>query len=150
LIFVDPKTAPPFVSRVPVGLFGTFASQLRILARIFFQDEENPIGARYAGKNLLIVPFSLNSMDFRCTEIFQSDEIVQNEIRLAKRARFAMSRMFSRVVLSMVISSDVRCCQGRLWVIRGPAQTHDQGIRPKKFSGKNFRPGNNFLKIFAL
>ena len=60
---------PPFFSRscAVARLRRTFASQLRVLARILFHDGEIPIRARYAEKNLLIVPFFLNSPDFRCT-----------------------------------------------------------------------------------
>ena len=48
----------------------TFAVQLRVLALILWYDEEISIRTRYAKKNLLIVPFSLNSPDFTCTKIF--------------------------------------------------------------------------------
>jgi len=66
-VAADPKTALPFVLRAPGGPGRTFASQLRVLARILFHDEEIPIRARYwPGKNV-IVPFSLNSPDFRYT-----------------------------------------------------------------------------------
>jgi hypothetical protein len=71
-ISLDPKTALPFRSCAPAGLRRTFAVQLRVLARILCHDEETSIRARYAEQNLLIVPFFLNSPDFRCTDIVVS------------------------------------------------------------------------------
>ena len=59
-----PKPPFPSISCALEGLFGTFASQLRILARILDQDEEIPFGARFGPGNLLIVPFFLNSPNF--------------------------------------------------------------------------------------
>jgi len=50
----------------------TFAVQLRVLARIKNHDVKNPVGARFWPGNLLIVPFSLNSPDFKRTGIIVS------------------------------------------------------------------------------
>jgi len=60
----DSKTALLSRSCALVSLRRTSASQLRVLARILYNDEEISIRARYAGKNLFIVPFFLNSPDF--------------------------------------------------------------------------------------
>jgi hypothetical protein len=67
---VDPKTALPSRSCAVARLRRTFAVQLRVLARILFHDGEIPVRARYAKKNVLIVPFFLNSPDFWCTAVF--------------------------------------------------------------------------------
>ncbi len=64
----DPKTAFLFRSCAPGSHRRTFAVQLRVLARILYHDEEISIRARYAEKNLLIVPFFPNSPDFRCAD----------------------------------------------------------------------------------
>src|SRR5512137_3105126 len=86
-----PKTALLSRSCALVGLRRTFASQLRVLARILFHDEEISIRARYAEKNLLIVPFFLNSPDFRCTEIIVSYS------NLLKWAPFGKRSLFYRI-----------------------------------------------------
>jgi hypothetical protein len=131
-ISVDPKTAPPFSFRAPVGLMETFAIQLRVLARILDHDEEISIRARYAEENLLIVPFFPNSPDFRCTEISKPGQIAQNGLCFAKKAHFKMRWVYSRGVLPGVVSSDVKCCQERSGDgVRDPAGFGDQGTRPK-------------------
>ena len=65
----DPKTAFLFRSCAPGSHRRTFAVQLHVLARILYHDEEISIRARYAEKNLLIVPFFPNSPDFRCANM---------------------------------------------------------------------------------
>ena len=62
---VTPKTALPFNMHAPVDLTRTFASQFRVLARIFFPVVKILIRAQSCPGNILIVPFSLNSPDLR-------------------------------------------------------------------------------------
>lgn len=64
---------------------------MRVLARILDHDEEKQIRARYAEKNLLIVPFFLNSPDFWYTVFFAILGSARNEICFQKGARFERS-----------------------------------------------------------
>lgn len=89
----------------------TFATHLRVLARILHHDEKTPVWACCGPGNLLIVPFFLISPDFRYAGKTTFFEIAKNRLCFAKGGIFGHSLAAPTAMVRGVVSSVGGVCR---------------------------------------